>query len=115
MEEGDVIEAEGGGERRIAFMARAADRVEALPTRLQAPRDAVELAAEALAVENLGEPLRRQPNLLRRGRARARRQAAVTQPRDEFLMHGFGGVHAARLRPSGANSQARIGARAAAL
>ena len=39
------VGAEGFGDRRIAFVAGASDRVEAFATRLQLARDAVELAA----------------------------------------------------------------------
>ena len=93
MEEGEVVGAEGFGDGRIVFVARAADRVEALAARLQASREPVHLPARHLTVEELGQSLPAEAHFVRLDVGDAPRQPLALQLGDEFLVNGFCRVH----------------------
>jgi hypothetical protein len=59
MQEGDIADPAGGGERGIALVPGTADGVEALTPALQLTRDAIELAAEDLRLEHADQLGRR--------------------------------------------------------
>ena len=93
MEEGHVVEPKRQGDGGIVLVARAADRVEALAAGLQPAREPVQLAAGALAVEQVRHRLARKPDLIGAGVGEAARQLAVTEPGDELFVNCLGGVH----------------------
>jgi hypothetical protein len=92
MQERHVGQPQRVGERGHAFVPRARNRVEALPTRSQFARAAVELAAEHLRTGKLEQRRWRQPGAAEVDVAVAQRKLATLQCGDELVVNRFSAI-----------------------